>query len=267
MKKTLSISSGQYSDKGVKEVNQDYCGIEVPASPHIDSKGIVIALADGISSSNVSQEASKAAIDGFINDYYSTSEAWSVKRSGITVLTAINSWLFSQTKQSEFRYDLNKGYVCTFSGIVIKSSTAHILHVGDSRVYRLQNSSNSNTLGLELLTQEHRVNVSSQESYLKNALGIDEKLDLDYGRIDLEVGDTFLLMTDGIFEFISDQEMAEFCNIYKDDLQQAAEKIAAKALENGSDDNISIQIVCVDSLPEKEASDVFKEATQLPFPT
>ena len=261
MKKTLSIKSGQYSDKGLKEVNQDYCGIEIPEAPHIDSKGIVIALADGISSSKVSQEASKAAIEGFINDYYSTSEAWSVKRSGITVLNAINSWLFSQTKQSEFRYKLEKGYVCTFSGMVIKSNTAHIFHAGDSRIYRLQNNSN-----LELLTQEHRAHISSKESYLKNALGMDQQLDLDYNRVDLEVGDTFLLMTDGIFEFISDKEMAELCEKHKDNLQQAVDEIAQKALDNGSDDNISIQIVCVDSLPEKQASDVFKEATQLPFP-
>jgi serine/threonine protein kinase len=261
MKKTLSIKSGQYSDKGLKEVNQDYCGIETPEVSQLDSKGIVIALADGISSSNVSQEASQAAIEGFVSDYYSTSDAWSVKRSGLTVLNAINSWLYSQTRQSEFRYNFNKGYVCTFSGIVIKSSTAHLFHVGDSRIYRLQNDS-----GLEVLTQEHRVNVSSKESYLKSALGMNQQLDLDYSRIDLEEGDTFLLMTDGIFEFISDQEMAELCKTYKDDLQQAAEKIAAKALDNGSDDNISIQIVCVDSLPEKEASEVIKEAAQLPFP-
>ncbi|MEB8431397.1 bifunctional protein-serine/threonine kinase/phosphatase [Cocleimonas sp. KMM 6892] len=261
MKKTLSIKSGQYSDKGLKEVNQDYCGIETPEVPQLDSKGIVIALADGISSSNVSQEASQAAIEGFVSDYYSTSDAWSVKRSGLTVLNAINSWLYSQTRQSEFRYNFNKGYVCTFSGIVIKSSTAHLFHVGDSRIYRLQNDS-----GLEVLTQEHRVNVSSKESYLKSALGMNQQLDLDYSRFDLEEGDTFLLMTDGIFEFISDQEMAELCKTYKDDLQQAAEKIAEKALGNGSDDNISIQIVCVDSLPEKEASEVIKEAAQLPFP-
>ena len=131
----------------------------------------MIALADGISSSNVSQEASQAAIDGFVSDYYSTSDAWSVKRSGLTVLSAINSWLYSQTRQSEYRYNLDKGYVCTFSGMVIKSSTAHLFHVGDSRIYRLQNNS-----GLEVLTQEHRVNVSSKESYLKSALGMNQQL-------------------------------------------------------------------------------------------
>ena len=261
MKKTFTIKSGLYSDKGLKDINQDYCAIEIPEAPQLDSKGIVIALADGISSSKVSQEASKAAIEGFISDYYSTSDAWSVKRSGLTVLSAINSWLYSQTRQSEYRYNLDKGYVCTFSGMVIKSSTAHILHVGDSRIYRLQNDSD-----LEILTDEHRVHVSSQESYLKRALGMDQQLDLDYSRIDLEKGDTFLLMTDGIYEFVSDQDMLALCKTYKADLQQAAEKIAEKALDNGSDDNISIQILCVDSLPEKEASEVFKEADQLPLP-
>jgi serine/threonine protein kinase len=145
--------------------------------------------------------------------------------------------------------------------MVSHSSCELICHAGDSRIYRLQDNSN-----LELLTQDHRAHVSSQESYLKNALGMDQQLDLDYKRFDIEVGDTFLLMTDGVFEFISDKDLAKFCEDHKDNLQQAADKIAQKALDIGCYYYISIQIVCFVSLPEKQASYVFKEATQLPFP-
>src|SRR5437899_12288701 len=111
----LKISAGQYSDRGRKETNQDFHGMLIPEEPQLSSKGIAVALADGISSSEVSQEASQAAVTGFLEDYFCTSETWSVKTSAQRVLLAINSWLHAQTRQSRHRYDMNKGYVCTFS--------------------------------------------------------------------------------------------------------------------------------------------------------
>ena len=79
MKKHLDVSIGQYSSAGRKPINQDFHGILVPNEPLLSSKGIAVAIADGISSSNVSQVASETAIKGFIQDYYSTSDSWSVK--------------------------------------------------------------------------------------------------------------------------------------------------------------------------------------------
>ncbi|WP_340124631.1 protein phosphatase 2C domain-containing protein [Methylobacter svalbardensis] len=98
----------------------------------MSSKGIAIGLADGISSSDVSHIASQAAVTGFLEDYFCTSEAWSVKKSVQRVLIASNSWLYAQTRQSRYCYDMDRGYVCTLSAMVIKSTTAHIFHVGDS---------------------------------------------------------------------------------------------------------------------------------------
>src|SRR5690606_1089275 len=96
----LTISIGQYSHRGLKPVNQDFIGARVPRDPLLVNKGIVIAIADGISSSNVSQIASETAVAGFIEDYYCTPDAWSAKHSAQRVLQAINSWLYSQTRNS-----------------------------------------------------------------------------------------------------------------------------------------------------------------------
>ncbi len=79
MASQLKISAGQYSDKGRKAVNQDFLGLRIPEEPLLTSKGIAIALADGISSSDVSHIASQTAVTNFLEDYYCTSEAWSVK--------------------------------------------------------------------------------------------------------------------------------------------------------------------------------------------
>ena len=157
MRKHLQVSTGQYSSKGTKPINQDLHGIFIPNEPLLSSKGIAVAIADGISSSDVSQIASETAIKGFIQDYYSTSDAWSVKNSVQRVLKATNSWLYAQTRNSPYRYNKDKGYICTFSAIVFKSNTAHLFHCGDSRIFQLVGDS------LEQLTEDHR-HIASAET-------------------------------------------------------------------------------------------------------
>ena len=131
-------------------------------------------LADGISSSNVSRIAAESAVKGFLTDYYCTSESWSVRTSAQRVLEATNSWLHSQTRRSQYSYDKDRGYVCTLSAIVLKSTTAHLFHVGDSRIYRVSGNS------LEQLTNDHRVIISSEQSYLGRALGVNPQIEIDY---------------------------------------------------------------------------------------
>jgi serine/threonine protein phosphatase PrpC len=90
MSMPLNIAIGQYSDKGRKPVNQDFHGVTIPQEPLLSSKGIGVALADGISSSDVSQHASQTAVKGFFEDYYCTPESWSVKTSAQLVAICSN---------------------------------------------------------------------------------------------------------------------------------------------------------------------------------
>ena len=260
MSNSLKIAVGQYSDKGRKEVNQDFHGVSIPEEPLLTSKGIAIALADGISSSNVSQVASQASIRGFLDDYFCTSEAWSVKKSAQQVLTATNSWLYSQSRKSEFRYDLNKGYVCTLSAIVIKSTTAHLFHLGDSRIYHCRDNT------LEQLTEDHRQWVSKDKSYLTRAMGMKPQFELDYETVQIEKNDFFILTTDGVYEFISPQFIIDCINDHDDNLDEAAKIIVDKAFEQGSDDNLTIQIVKIADLPTQDATELYQQLTEQPFP-
>src|ERR1700712_5883461 len=185
MQPGLQISIGQYSDKGRKETNQDFHGVLIPVEPLLSLKGIAIVLADGISSSSVSRIASESAVKSFLTDYYCTSESWSVKTSAQRVIAATNSWLHAQTRRSDYRYDKDKGYVCTLSAMVIKGTTAHIFHVGDSRIYRLAGKA------LEQLTTDHRVAVSAQQHYLSRALGFNPEIEIDYQPLQIDAGDVF----------------------------------------------------------------------------
>ena len=260
MSRGLQVSVGQYSDKGRKPANQDFHGVLIPAEPLLGSKGIAIVLADGISSSSVSHIASKSAVKSFLTDYYCTSESWSVKTSAQRVIAATNSWLHSQTRRSQYAYDRDKGYVCTLSAMVIKSTTAHIFHVGDCRIYRLTGHS------LEQLTDDHRIIVSEEQTYLGRALGINPQIEIDYQALQIEKGDVFLLATDGAYEYVSDRFIAASLRDHAGNLDQAATVIAAKAYEQGSTDNITVQIVRIDGLPDNEAGGVFPQATELPLP-
>ncbi len=260
MGRELKLSIGQYSDKGLKEVNQDFHGVLVPEQPALALKGIAIALADGISTSSVSNVAAETAIKSFLTDYYCTSDSWSVKTSAQRVIAATNSWLHAQTRRSQHRYDMDKGYVCTLSVLVVKSATAHIFHIGDARVFRVAGKS------LEQLTADHRVSVAGDETYLGRALGMNAEVEIDYRTIPLERGDIFVLATDGVYEHVAAPLVTATIAAHAADLDAAARSIVTEALKNGSTDNLTLQIVRIDELPAIEAGEAVDQAANLPLP-
>lgn len=243
MKKTLKVSIGQYSTAGVKQQNQDFHGVYLPEGHVLKQKGIACVIADGIGSSNVSHLAAETAVGSFLSDYYSTSDAWSTQTSAERVIRATNSWLYAQTQQSQGRFDKDRGYVCTLSALILKQQQAHVFHVGDSRIYRIRDHE------IELLTHDHRVWLSSREHYLSRALGADYRIEIDYRNIELKEKDIFLLMTDGVYEFVTDQQLLDLI-LVDADLNQLAKAFVEKALEQGSDDNLSFQVIRVEQLPE-----------------
>lgn len=127
----LAVTIGQHSQTGRKERNDDSYGVLVPESPLLETKGIAMAIADGMSSSEAAKEASESCVKTFLTDYYCTHESWTVKTSVARVLTAINRWLYGQ---GQTQYLSNRGMVSTFSGMVLKSGAAYIFHAGDSRI-------------------------------------------------------------------------------------------------------------------------------------
>lgn len=256
MNAQLAISFGQASSAGVKPENQDCYAIEIPAEPLATTKGIVIALADGVSGSEAGRAASHAAIKGFMADYFSTPESWTVKTSVQKILSALNQWLH---RNSQRRYETQNAMVTTFSALILKSNSAYVFHVGDSRIYRLRGDT------LEQLTQDHRVIISQDKTYLSRALGMDLRLDVDFREFPLELGDRFIFVTDGVYEFIRDDQYKVLIQA-ANDLTAAANDIMTMALHNGSDDNLTCQIVEINNLPGSNATDFYQRLLELPFP-
>ena len=251
----LAIQVGQYSSAGIKAQNEDAVGIRVPEGAALVTKGVVSVIADGVSATEAGKEASQTAVTSFLSDYYSTHDSWSVQRSGLKVLVALNRWLFSQGQKYTAA---EKGFITTFSGLVIKSASAYIFHVGDSRVYRLRGGE------LEQITRDHASPAGNGRRYLARALGIDVNLDIDYHHLEVEAGDRFLLTTDGVHDWLPDKQLKQLLANSKDD-EQTCQEIVAQALEAGSDDNLSAQIVCVKNTGQTERQDVLAQLSDLPF--
>lgn len=252
-----TLKLGQASCAGVKEVNEDCIGIRVPEQDSLCvTKGVAFAIADGVSAASEGRQAAQICVQGLLADYFSTPESWSVKQSIHKVFTALNRWLFAKN-QSVFAEAT--GYLTTLSCVVIKSNTAHIFNVGDTRVYRIRGAS------IELLTQDHVVKLNSRDSQLTRAMGLDLVVEIEYKAVDIEPHDIFLSCTDGVYRFISLTDLRMLVADAANDAESTAKKIIQTAIENGSDDNLSCQLAFVESLANDNVDDVYVRLNQLPL--
>lgn len=266
--KKLSVSYGGYSTAGAKERNEDAFAAFLPTNQQRYSKGAVVSIADGVSCSDNAGLASRTSVSTFIQDYLSTPDTWDVKTSASRVLTALNSWLHAQGQGSATRQN---GFVTTFSTAILRSTTAHILHCGDSRIYRFRGDE------LLLLTTDHVLQHGKDNFVLTRALGMDNELKVDYQQRTLRVGDVFLFTTDGVHGSLKQQDLrtalatiaaasdmtGEGANSA---LENAARKLVELALSAGSTDNVSCMVLKVLELPVEDLDETFRQLTRLVIP-
>ena len=253
---TLGVDVGQCSSAGIKAVNEDAIGIRIPEGGALVAKGIVAVIADGVSAAEAGKEASATAVSGFLSDYYSTHDTWSVETSASKVLNALNRWLFSQ---GQAYAAAEKGHVTTFSALILKSSTAYVFHVGDSRVYRLRDGD------IEQITRDHTTSLGNGQRFLARALGINPNMDVDFHRLELLRGDAFLLTTDGVHEWVKPRELQRLAS-ESPTPESLCQRIVERAMANGSNDNLSAQYLRVSDPGVPEHQDVLASVSQLPFP-
>lgn len=251
------VNIGQYSIAGVKPRNDDSYGAVVPEGRHLLTKGITIAIADGMSSSTAAKQASECCVRTFLEDYYATHETWSVKQSVSTVLRATNAWLHAQGVNQDHA---EHGLVSTFSGIVLKAATVHIFHAGDSRIWRLRGTS------IEQLTTDHRVRLARGQDYLSRGFGLNAALEVDYRAEAASKGDIFLLTTDGVHDILHAREIANLAGSPDESADARARMIVETALARGAQDNLTCQLVNIIDPGNADASGFRMRACRLPFP-
>ena len=119
-------------------------------------------------------------------------------------------------------------------------------HVGDSRIYRLREGK------LTPLTQDHTIleksgSVSLPRKILTKAIGTSMFVAPDVNKDRVEVGDTYLLCSDGLTDLVSDDVIETLLMRYTN-LDQASHHLIETAKERGGHDNITLLLTRVNHL-------------------
>jgi len=93
------------------------------------------------------------------------------------------------------------GMACTLSALILCGRGAHLVHVGDSRVYRLRDGA------LALLTTDHTLGAPGTTNALTRAVGAQDTLRVDHFRETVHLHDRYLLCSDGVHGVLSHHEI------------------------------------------------------------
>jgi serine/threonine protein phosphatase PrpC len=249
----VRASVGYFSDAGPRPDNQDFAAALLGWEMRPPRQDIVAVLADGIGGAKGGRTAAETAVRGFLDGFCDLPDDMPVQRAAASVSSSLNSWIFAQGQ----RDPLLAGMGCTFTALILRGHMAHILHVGDSRVYRLRSGS------LACITSDH-LRRTEDSATLTRALGVEAELRLDYIAQPTARHDRYLLSSDGLHTALAQETMAA---ILRDRAapQDAARALVAAALERGSDDNCTALVLDVVQLPSATAADITEAIAGMPL--
>jgi protein phosphatase len=137
------------------------------------------------------------------------------------------------------------GMGTTIAAVLATGGRAAIAHIGDSRVYRLRgrtldqltedHSLAADLIRMGLLDPQH-AHTFERRNVITRALGTKPSVDVDTRLVDVGIGDTLLLCTDGICGVLSHCELAEILTAAAD-LDDAVQQLVARANDHGGPDN------------------------------
>ena len=241
------------SDVGlVREGNED----SALSSSHL------VAVADGMGGHAGGEVASKIAISALSNllQLLSSGEVDTESREDLfmNISSSIDDEIAAQSSANP---ELS-GMGTTLTALHLGEKTVELLHVGDSRCYKwsknkLVQLSVDHTVMQELIDQgritpEEALN-HPQRSLLTQALMGDSGIDPILVVFPAEVGDQFLLCSDGLNGVLSDYEITQIIKKYQEKQEDLLDALIDATKEKGAPDNITILWAqVVDEVPSKE---------------
>ena len=253
----VQASVGFSSKTGLRKDNQDFAGAVIGAELPQPRQEVVAAIADGIGGARGGRTAAETAVRGFLDGFCDLPETMEVQRAGAKIISSLNGWINSLGRQDP---EL-AGMGCTFTALVLRGRVAHLLHVGDTRAYRLSGDR------LTSLTIDHvRPDGTGRSHTLYRALGVEAEAEvrLDYATQPMALHDRFLLCSDGVHGFLADQSITEIlCD--RSAPEDTARALVAAALQSGSNDNCTAMVIDVVALPTVGSADISAAIMRLPI--
>lgn len=247
----LQLSYADSSASGPRVENQDATRMVSPALSLAASKGYLFALADGVSQCADGGLAARSTLQALAHDYYATPQTWGVAQALDRLLLAQNRWLHANGG--------GQPLLTTISALVLRGQRFTLAHIGDCRVYRWCEGQ------LQRISEDHVWSQPGMQHVLKRAMGLEQHLVVDYLEGELRSGESFLLVSDGIWATLSEASIA---GVLRDesDLQNATNALVTAAHLAGSQDNASAVLVRVEKTGEASLSDALDQVEQWPLP-
>jgi serine/threonine protein phosphatase PrpC len=251
----VKASVGFASERGPRQRNEDFAGAVFGPELPEPRRDMVAAISDGIGSTKGGRQAAEIAVRGFLDGFCDLPETMEVRRAAATVLDALNGWIHSQGQRDPRLI----GMGCTFTALVLRGRVAHVLHVGDTRAYRLSRDR------LTCLTTDHvRTGGTGPSNILTRALGVETEVRLDYTSQPVAQHDRFLLCSDGVHGYLAAEAIADILR-ERVSSEDTARALVAAALQSGSTDNCTALVLDVVGLPSVESADIGANIAQLPL--
>ena len=227
-----------------------------------DETSLTAVLADGMGGYNAGEIASgmatafiKSELSRWLIEAGSGIKAKEVRRAMEICVDNANRSIFNSAN-SNANY---AGMGTTLVVGVFRDDRLVLGHIGDSRCYRLRaglleqitkdHSLLQEQMDAGLITPEQAA-TSSIKNLVTRALGVDESVLLEVNEHQVQVGDLYLMCSDGLSDMIDDEAIHKAVTSELD-LDQKAKQLIDLANENGGRDNISVLLVDVHEAPEK----------------
>lgn len=247
----FELDIGFTSLAGSKEVNEDFAAAMLP-EPGREAMGAIAAIADGVSMGGLGREAAQTTVTSLVRDYFGTPETWETTVALDRIIGAQNSWLAGLNRRRQPACGLT-----TLTALVLRGQGYSLAHVGDTRAYLLRQGE------LTQLTHDHAMDHPDLSHKLLRAVGAEERLVVDYSQGDLQVGDVFVLLSDGVHGVLPAKHLK---TLAMDSAQAASESLVQTALQRGSADNTTALVVRVLGVEDAGLQDANRAAQQLPVP-
>jgi serine/threonine protein phosphatase PrpC len=257
----FEIDIGFSTQAGRKEINEDFCAAMLPG-PGEEGMGSIVAIADGVSTGGMGKEAAQTTVTSLVRDYYGTPETWDTTVALDRIISAQNAWLSGVNRRRHPAIGLT-----TLTAVVLRGQSYALAHVGDTRAYLLRAGV------LTQLTSDHAVDHPDLRHQLLRCLGADDTLVVDYSQGELQVGDLFVLLTDGVHNVLPAKRLLALAQSLTagqsentGGAQALSRQLVDAALAAGSTDNATALVVHVLGLLDASLQDENRKAIALPVP-
>lgn len=213
-----------------------------------DSDKGIFVIADGMGGHLRGEVASDMAVKTVMSELTSA-----VSTEGTGIMSDIERSM-QAANQSVYTYAMNhsdhQGMGTTLSVVHFVGNRAYFGHVGDSRIYLFRDGevtrlTKDHTMVEELVDtgtiSSEQAKTHPKKNVLVKALGTQEELDVDTGQTEVKSGNIIILMTDGVYEYVEEEYLAELFS--EKPLSEVETIIDRMICDGGAKDNYTLLMV------------------------